>query len=130
MIIFIKVIKSFFKALGIAKQYFIYKLCSLKQKTMKISIISIVFAILFCSACTQQTANTLETLDTKSSREVTIKAEVAGDSILHLTHQKIWVNGQIVAQKTDTIKTAKEITAWGEINPISLVKTPIYVTVE
>lgn len=97
---------------------------------MKISIITIVLAVVFCSACTQQAANKLEALDTKSSREVTIKSEVSGDSILHITHQKIWANGQIVAQKTDTVKTAKEITAWGESNPVSLVKTPIYVTVE
>ncbi|EKB03939.1 hypothetical protein HX038_02845 [Myroides odoratimimus] len=72
----------------------------------------------------------LETIDKQSAREVTIKSVVAGDSILHITSQKIWANGQLVTQKTDTIKTAKEVSAWGDTKPTSLVKVPIYVTVE
>lgn len=86
-----------------------------------------VFALISCSEGKQ---NNLEPIDKQSAREVTLKAVVAGDSILHITSQKVWANGQLVAQKVDTLKTPKEITVWGEKTPTTLVKTPIYVTVE
>lgn len=87
-----------------------------------------VFALVSCSG--ESTKTDLETIDKQSAREVTIKSVVAGDSILHITSQKIWANGQLVTQKTDTLKTAKDVKAWGESTSTTLVKVPIYVTVE
>ncbi|MDM1378992.1 hypothetical protein [Myroides marinus] len=87
-----------------------------------------VFALVSCGGESKKTD--LETIDKQSAREVTIKSVVAGDSILHITSQKIWANGQLVTQKTDTLKTAKEVKAWGESTSTTLVKVPIYVTVE
>ncbi len=90
-----------------------------------LSITTIAFA-----SCTQQKENNLESLDKKSAREVTLKTVVAGDSILHITSQSIWANGQLLTQKTDTIKTVKAVSDWGTTEPITLEKVPIYVTVE
>lgn len=87
-------------------------------------------AILLFGSCQESPKTNLESLDKKSSREVALKAVEVGDSILHITDQKIWVNGELLVQKIDTIKTAKEVAGWGQQEKASLVKTPIYVTVE
>lgn len=88
------------------------------------------FIALIATACTQQPTQNLESLDKKSAREVTLKTITAGDSIYHITAQTIWVNGTMVQQKVDTITTAKNVSDWGDSQPTSLEKIPIYVTVE
>lgn len=98
---------------------------------MKKIIFTLSITTIALTSCTSnQKENNLESLDKKSAREVTLKTIVAGDSILHITSQSIWVNGELLTQKTDTIKTAKAINDWGATEPISLEKVPIYVTVE
>ncbi|MCC9042557.1 hypothetical protein LNQ81_07620 [Myroides sp. M-43] len=93
-------------------------------------ILSILTAITLVSCGGESKKTDLETIDKQSAREVTLKSVVVGDSILHITSQKIWANGQLITQKTDTLKTAKEAKAWGDNTTTSLVKVPIYVTVE
>ncbi|MDM1043249.1 hypothetical protein HX004_02710 [Myroides sp. 1354] len=89
------------------------------------------FIALIATACTQQqSTQNLESLDKKSAREVTLKTITSGDSIYHITAQTIWVNGKMVQQKVDTITTAKNFSDWGDNQPTSLEKIPIYVTVE
>lgn len=98
---------------------------------MKKAILIASFITLLTAACTQQQSNqNLESIDKKSAREVTLKTVPAGDSIYHITAQTIWVNGQIIQQKVDTLKTAKSINDWGDSQPNTLDKIPIYVTVE
>ncbi|MGG5507355.1 MULTISPECIES: hypothetical protein [unclassified Myroides] len=98
---------------------------------MKKAILVIGTITLLASACTQQqSSQNLESLDKKSAREVTLKTVSVGDSIYHITAQTIWVNGQMIQQKVDTITTAKNINDWGASQPTSLEKIPIYVTVE
>ncbi|MDR2222100.1 MAG: hypothetical protein LBE34_05090 [Flavobacteriaceae bacterium] len=92
-------------------------------------ILFVAIAILGVS-CRQSGDSNLEQLDKKSAREVSLKAVEVGDSILHITEQNIWANGQLIAQKSDTIKTAKQVPNWDSTTPTTLVKTPIYVTVE
>jgi len=77
--------------------------------------------IVSCQSKPQQEQK-LEQLDKKSAREVLLTAIEKGDTIYHLTQQKIWSDNQLVAEKTDTIKTVK---AWNDS-----IKTPIYVTVQ
>ncbi|WP_410878440.1 hypothetical protein [Myroides sp. DW712] len=88
------------------------------------------FLALITAACSQQPKQNLESLDKKSAREVTLKTISSGDSIYHITAQTIWVNGKMVQQKVDTITTAKNVSDWGDTQPTSLEKIPIYVTVE
>ena len=85
---------------------------------------------IMATACTQQPTQNLESLDKKSAREVTLKTITSGDSIYHITAQTIWANGKMVQQKVDTITTAKNFSDWGDSQPTSLEKIPIYVTVE
>ncbi|MDR0229444.1 MAG: hypothetical protein LBI72_10320 [Flavobacteriaceae bacterium] len=93
-------------------------------------ILFVAIVILGVSCGGDSNNSTLEQLDKKSAREVSLKSVVVGDSILHITEQKIWAEGQLVVQKSDTIKTAKEIKSWDSNTATTLVKTPIYVTVE
>lgn len=73
----------------------------------------------------------LETLDKKSAREVTLKTVTEGDSVLHITTQHIWFNGEQVASKSDTIKTAVAPKSWDAVDSNNtLSKVPIYVTVQ
>lgn len=73
----------------------------------------------------------LEELDKKSAREVTLKTVTQGDSVLHITTQHIWFNGDEVASKSDTIKTAVAPKSWDAVDSSkTLSKVPIYVTVQ
>ncbi|MBL1411037.1 hypothetical protein [Sphingobacterium faecale] len=87
--------------------------------------------ILFASCNNKQNEQTLEQLDKKSAREVTLKTVTQGDSILHITVQHIWYNGEQIAAKSDTIKTAAAPNTWDGIDSTkNLSKVPIYVTVQ
>lgn len=98
---------------------------------MKKAIVVVGIIALIATACSQQQpSQNLESLDKKSAREVTLKTIPAGDSIYHITAQTIWVNGQAVLEKVDTLTTAKNVNDWGANQPTSLEKIPIYVTVE
>ncbi|MFD0700665.1 hypothetical protein [Myroides pelagicus] len=84
------------------------------------------------TSCTgsSRSQNNLATLDKKSAREVSLKSVAVGDSIFHITDQKVWANGQLIIEKRDTIKTVKEVKGWNNEQITTLVKAPIYVTVE
>lgn len=114
---------NYFTNFVVLKILMIYKIAFMKY------ILFVAIAILGVS-CGQSGDSNLEQLDKKSAREVSLKAVEVGDSILHITEQKIWANGQLIAQKSDTIKTAKQVPNWDSTTPTTLVKTPIYVTVE
>lgn len=93
----------------------------------------IIYAALFgFTACSnQQEEQSLEQLNKKSAREVTLVTQKQGDSVLHISKQIIWFNGDKVAEKTDTIVTANKMNSWGDVDStqqLSLI--PIYVTVQ
>lgn len=83
-------------------------------------------------ACTpSQSEQALEKLDKKSAREVTLITVPQGDSVLHITRQYIWFNGEQIASKADTIVTAKKPNTWsGTDTSLLLHQIPIYVTVQ
>ncbi|HAD78401.1 MAG TPA: hypothetical protein DCF99_01820, partial [Flavobacteriaceae bacterium] len=59
-----------------------------------------------------------------SAREVVLTTETKGDSVLHITKQKIWSNDLMIAEKVDTLITHKQYT------PTDSTKIPIYVTIQ
>lgn len=87
--------------------------------------------IVLASCGNQSKEKPLEQLDKKSAREVTLKTVTQGDTVLHITTQHIWYNGEQVASKSDTIKTEVAPKTWGAVDSAStLSKVPIYVTVQ
>ena len=66
----------------------------------------------------------LEQLDKSSAREVILSTKEIGDSVYHITQQKIWTNNQLIAEQFDTLKTAKSV------NPIDSIKASIFVTIQ
>lgn len=73
----------------------------------------------------------LEQLDKKSAREVTLKTVTRGDSVLHITTQHIWYNGEEVAAKSDTLITPIAPKSWETVDSSkTLSKVPIFVTVQ
>lgn len=73
----------------------------------------------------------LEQLDKKSAREVTLKTVTKGDSVLHITTQHIWFNGDQITSMSDTIVTAVAPGTWNTTDSsTTLSKVPIYVTVQ
>ncbi|PRD57473.1 hypothetical protein [Sphingobacterium gobiense] len=73
----------------------------------------------------------LEQLDRKSAREITLKTVTKGDSVLHITIQHIWYNGEQITSKNDTIVTAIAPGTWNTMDSsATLSKVPIYVTVQ
>lgn len=91
-----------------------------------------IFSFLTLVACNNnQGEQTLEQLDKKSAREVTLKTITRGDSVLHITTQHIWYNGEQIASKNDTIVTASTPNTWDTVDSTqTLSKVPIYVTVQ
>lgn len=97
---------------------------------MKIILTALCFAGLV-SCQERQKEQTLEQLDKRSAREVTLRTETRGDSVLHITMQNIWYAGEQVASKSDTIVTAAAPNTWGPVDSAAtLSKVPIYVTVQ
>lgn len=74
-----------------------------------------------CQSGTEQEQK-LEQLDKTSAREVTLSSKETGDTILHITNQKIWSNNQLISEKIDTLKTVKTVA--------DSIGTPIYVTIQ
>lgn len=87
--------------------------------------------IAFVSCANQGQEQALEQLDKKSAREVTLKTVLQGDSVLHITTQHIWFNGEQIASKSDTLKTENSPKTWEATDSTkNLSKVPIYVTVQ
>ncbi|RZF62618.1 hypothetical protein [Sphingobacterium corticibacterium] len=85
----------------------------------------------FMSCNNGQSEQALEQLDKKSAREVTLKTVTKGDSVLHITTQHIWYNGEQITSKSDTILTAIAPGTWNTTDSsATLSKVPIYVTVQ
>ncbi len=85
----------------------------------------------FMSRNNGQSEQALEQLDKKSAREVTLKTVTKGDSVLHITTQHIWYNGEQITSKSDTILTAIAPGTWNTTDSsATLSKVPIYVTVQ
>lgn len=88
-----------------------------------------ILILMSCSEANQE--KPLEQLDKKSAREVVLVTETKGDSVLHITKQHIWFNGEKIADKSDTIITAKRVNTWSVGDTAqTLSEVPIYVTVQ
>lgn len=78
--------------------------------------------IISCTSGENNQEQKLEQIDKNSAREVVLTSQEVGDTVYHLTKQKIWSNNQLVAEKVDTLKTVK---GWNDS-----IKAPIYVTIQ
>lgn len=87
----------------------------------KLGFAIVLLAVFSCQTNTQP-EQTLEQLDKSSAREVVLTSAEKGDTILHITKQKIWSNNELIAEKIDTLKTVK---SWNDT-----IKAPIYVTIQ
>ena len=90
----------------------------------KIFIVILPLTLLISCQGNPEKEQNLEQLDKSSAREVILSTKENGDSIYHITQQKIWANNQLIAEQFDTLKTVKSI------NPSDSTKTPIYVTIQ
>lgn len=87
--------------------------------------------LIFMACGNKAEEQALEQLDKKSAREVTLKTVTQGDSVLHITDQHIWYNGEQIVSKSDTIITAVAPNTWGSVDTSNtLNKVPIFVTVQ
>lgn len=94
-------------------------------------LLAILCVITISSCQNRRSEQALEQLDKKSAREVTLKTETRGDSVLHITTQHIWYHGEQITSKSDTLVTAVAPDTWGSIDSsATLSKVPIYVTVQ
>ena len=91
------------------------------KKTLFITLSLTTF---FACQSNQNENQNLEQIDKKSAREVVLTTETKGDSVLHITKQKIWANDLMIAEKVDTLITHKQYT------PTDSTKIPIYVTIQ
>lgn len=94
----------------------------------KLALICCVIGLLSC----EDKQNNLENLDKKSAREVTLTTVTKNDIVYHLTKQIIWVNGEKLVEKTDTIQTKLVESTW-EVDSSKIKKLntiPIFVTVQ
>ncbi|WP_334124917.1 hypothetical protein [Empedobacter brevis] len=90
----------------------------------KIVFLAVALTTFFACQSNQNENQNLEQIDKKSAREVVLTTETVGDSVLHITKQKIWSNDLMIAEKVDTLITHKQYT------PTDSTKTPIYVTIQ
>lgn len=90
----------------------------------KIVFLAVALTTLFACQSNQNENQNLEQIDKKSAREVVLTTETVGDSVLHITKQKIWSNDLMIAEKVDTLITHKQYT------PTDSTKIPIYVTIQ
>lgn len=91
-----------------------------------------ILPLLGLGSCAEQAKeDSLEQLDKKSAREVTLMTVSKGDSVLHITRQHIWFNGEKIADKTDTLITANKVNTWNDSDSSkTLSQVPIFVTVQ
>ena len=90
----------------------------------KILLITLPLTTFFACQSNQNENQNLEQIDKKSAREVVLTTETKGDSVLHITKQKIWSNDLMIAEKVDTLIKHKQYT------PTDSTKIPIYVTIQ
>lgn len=95
---------------------------ALKFNMKNLTYLMILSFFVSCLSGGNQEEQKLEQIDKNSAREVVLTSEEKGDTIFHLTKQKIWSNNQLVAEKVDTLKTVK---GWNDT-----IKAPIYVTIQ
>ena len=94
-------------------------------------LLGILGFIIIASCQNRQREQALKQLDKKLAREVTLKTVTQGDSVLHITTQHIWYNGEQIASESDTIKTAVTPNTWdGADSSATLSEVPIYVTIQ
>ncbi|MBD1422868.1 hypothetical protein [Sphingobacterium chuzhouense] len=94
-------------------------------------LLSVLCFISITSCHNRQNEQALEQLDKKSAREVTLKTVTQGDSVLHITSQRIWFNGEQITAASDTIITPLAPGTWNTMDSsATLSKVPIYVTVQ
>lgn len=94
-------------------------------------LLTILCFITLAACQDRQNEQALEQLDKRSAREVTLKTVTRGDSVLHITSQNIWYNGEQIASESDTIVTAIAPNTWDAVDSsATLSKVPIYVTVQ
>lgn len=93
--------------------------------------ISLFFITMALIGCESNNNQNLESLDKKSAREVTLITVTNTDKVYHITKQNIWVNGEKIAEKTDTITTSLKENTWSNDSLTKkLNEIPIYVTVQ
>ena len=78
----------------------------------------------FACQSPQKSNQNLEQINKQSAREVVLSTQIKGDSVLHITQQKIWSNHLMITEKIDTLITHKQYT------PADSTKIPIYVTIQ
>lgn len=94
-------------------------------------LLAILGGITIASCQEGQREQALTQLDKKLAREVTLNTVTNGDSVLHITIQHIWYNGEQIASKRDTIKTAAMPSTWDRADSsATLSEVPIYVTIQ
>lgn len=95
------------------------------------SFLSIIGLLTLVGCSTPKKEDALEGLDKKSAREVTLTTVTKGDTVYHLTKQNIWLNGEKIAEKVDTVKTNLTQNTWSTNDSTpKLNEIPIYVTVQ
>ncbi len=94
-------------------------------------LLAILCAVIIASCQNRQREQALTQLDKKLAREVTLKTVTQGDSVLHITTQHIWYQGEQIASESDTIKTAVTPNTWDRADSsATLSQVPIYVTIQ
>jgi len=94
-------------------------------------LLSILGLIAIAACQNRQREQALTQLDKKLAREVTLKTVTQGDSVLHITTQHIWYQGEQIASESDTIKTAVQPNTWDRADSsATLSQVPIYVTIQ
>lgn len=88
----------------------------------KLAYLALLVLFISCFSNGNKEEQKLEQIDKNSAREVVLTSIEKGDTIFHLTKQKIWSNNQLVGEKVDTLKTVK---GWNDS-----IKAPIYVTIQ
>lgn len=94
-------------------------------------IVVATISLISCQSTTEK-EQVLETMDKGSAREVVLSTQTVGDSVYHISSQKIWAKGQVIVEKIDTIKTVIKLADWNEASDSTalLNKVPIYVTIQ
>lgn len=88
----------------------------------KLAYLALPFLFVSCLSGGNKEEQKLEQIDKGSAREVVLTSQEVGDTVYHLTKQKIWSENQLVAERVDTLKTVK---GWNDT-----IKKPIYVTIQ
>lgn len=105
---------------------------------MKKLLLLAVIAAAFVSCKEAEDTEGVASPEKKGGREVVLSTIVQADSTLHVTSQKIWMNGQLVKSETTSFKTVNapkvKDTIEGDNGEAKVIehdtKLPIFVTVQ